>query len=304
MGEMVLRRAIRDSVFCDLFSQEDYLLELYQALHPEDEGATADDLEVVTLDRVVANGEYNDLGLVARGRLMILVEAQTEWSANIVTRMLFYLAETYRRYVSERGRSLHGRSAVRLPAPELYVVYTGQRDVPPAVTFTRETLGGAASALELTVRVLRRDAPGVVGEYVAFAGIVGEVRADAGVARADKAREVVRRCVERGILKAYMRRRRTEVEDIMFALFDQEEVTRLYHKELAEEAIAEGMAKGMAEGMAKGMAKGMARDVVNLMAALGLSMEEAMDVLDVPADDRARVARLASEQDGSNDLAT
>ena len=42
-----LRRCGKDSVFCDLFSQPDYLFELYRSLHPEDVTATEDDLECV-----------------------------------------------------------------------------------------------------------------------------------------------------------------------------------------------------------------------------------------------------------------
>lgn len=52
----------------------------------------------------------------------------------------------------------------------------------------------------------------------------------------DKPAAVVRRCLERGILVPYFERRRQEVEDIMFTLFDQEYETELYKKRIAEEA--------------------------------------------------------------------
>ena len=34
------KRTIKDSVFRNLFSQKEYLLQLYQALHPEDKNVT------------------------------------------------------------------------------------------------------------------------------------------------------------------------------------------------------------------------------------------------------------------------
>ena len=53
---------IRDSVFSDLFRDKRYLLKLYQTLHPEDTETTEDDLVDVTIQNVLTNDLYNDLG--------------------------------------------------------------------------------------------------------------------------------------------------------------------------------------------------------------------------------------------------
>ena len=53
---------IRDSVFSDLFRDKKYLLKLYQTLHPEDMETTEDDLVDVTIQNVLTNDLYNDLG--------------------------------------------------------------------------------------------------------------------------------------------------------------------------------------------------------------------------------------------------
>ena len=37
----------------------------------------------------------NDLGLLAGGKLLILVEAQATWSINILIRLLLYLVQMY-----------------------------------------------------------------------------------------------------------------------------------------------------------------------------------------------------------------
>ena len=44
-----MKRTIKDSVFCDLFSDPKYLLMLYHSVHPEDDGVTENDIEDVTL---------------------------------------------------------------------------------------------------------------------------------------------------------------------------------------------------------------------------------------------------------------
>ena len=51
-----------------------YLIQLYNTLHPEDKTITQADLEIVTLQSILLNGIYNDLGFMVRGKqLMILV---------------------------------------------------------------------------------------------------------------------------------------------------------------------------------------------------------------------------------------
>ena len=67
---------VKDTVFRDMFSDKKYLIQLYQALHPDDKAITKDDLDIVTLQSILMNGIYNDLGFMVRGnQLMILVEA-------------------------------------------------------------------------------------------------------------------------------------------------------------------------------------------------------------------------------------
>lgn len=40
----VMKRTIKDSVFTDLFKDKKYLIQLYQALHPDDKQTTEDDI--------------------------------------------------------------------------------------------------------------------------------------------------------------------------------------------------------------------------------------------------------------------
>ena len=50
----------------------------------------------VTIVNVLTDQIYNDLGFTVGNRLMILVEAQSTWSENIIVRALLHLAESYR----------------------------------------------------------------------------------------------------------------------------------------------------------------------------------------------------------------
>ena len=78
-----VKRTVKDSVFTYLFRQPEYTRQLYLALHPEDTDVTEEDIKLVTLENVLTVGQYNDLGMQVRDRLIVLAEAQSTFSANI-----------------------------------------------------------------------------------------------------------------------------------------------------------------------------------------------------------------------------
>ena len=92
-----IKRTAKDSVFTALFSHKEYALQLFKALHPEEKNVTEKDIEIITIDNVLTDGIYNDLGLMFKDRLIILAEAQSTWNGNMAIRGLLYLSETYKR---------------------------------------------------------------------------------------------------------------------------------------------------------------------------------------------------------------
>lgn len=67
----------KGSVFTSLFREPKYLLQLYQALHPEDLEATEDSIKNVTITNVLLDQYYNDVGFQIGEKLIILVEQQS-----------------------------------------------------------------------------------------------------------------------------------------------------------------------------------------------------------------------------------
>ena len=61
-----VNRQAKNSVFLNLFMRKEYQIQLYKELFPQDTTITEDDLELVTLETVLTNHPYNDLGLMAR----------------------------------------------------------------------------------------------------------------------------------------------------------------------------------------------------------------------------------------------
>ena len=119
-NSIVAKKTAKDSVFRDLFGTPKYLLQLYETLHPEDTNVTEADLGNVTIENVLLNQMYNDLGFTVGSRLMILVEAQSTWRENIIVRALMYLANTWQEYIQNNKMNVYGTTKIDLPRPELY----------------------------------------------------------------------------------------------------------------------------------------------------------------------------------------
>ena len=130
-GKPEAKRKIKDSVFTDLFQDTKYVLKLYQALHPEDTEVTEENISNVTLKNVLLDQMYNDLGFQIGNRLVVLVEAQSTWTPNILIRSLMYLAQTWQEYIESTGQNVYASRKIELPEPELYVIYTGDRKSHP-----------------------------------------------------------------------------------------------------------------------------------------------------------------------------
>ena len=237
---------VKDSIFCNLFRIKKYLLQLYQALHPEDVGMTETGLENVTINHVFTNGIYNDLCFTAGGRLILMLEAQSTWSVNVIIRMFIYLAQTYHEYFKGNSINLYGSKKAVMPEPELYVVYTGDRKKRQEyISLSEEFFGGRNIGIELKAKVIYSGKGNdILEQYIKFTKVYnGQVKEHGRTKKA--VIETIRICKNENLLKEYLESREKEVVGIMMALFDQEEVFDTYVKSERKEAARE-TAKKMA----------------------------------------------------------
>ncbi len=249
MEQKTAKAKIYDSVFTDLFSDPENQLKAYQALHPEDTQTTVDDIRNVTLKATLLNQMYNDLGFTVGNRLVILVEDQSSWSENIAIRSMMYLAQTFEQYLKKTKQNYYGERAVRLPQPELYMLYVGDKAYTEReISLADVHWGGDRSVLDLRVRVIYGDGSGtILAQYAAFSRIYRNNTKRYG--RTEKAvLQTIDQCISEDILKDYLTRKRTEVIGLMLALFDSQEVQNMYEESIKEEGRVEGRAEGRAEG--------------------------------------------------------
>ena len=223
------KRTIKESVFTHLFGNPKYLLRLYQALHPEDTEVKEEDLRTITLENIFTDDIYNDLGFAKGDKLMILMEEQSTWSANIIIRALEYLVNSYRRYFSENGQDLYSSKKVIIPRPEIYVLYVGPRkSCPEEIKLSEEFFGGEKVAVEVTVKMIYDGKKGdIINQYVSFTRVLNEqIRLHGRTKTA--VRETIRICKDSNVLKEFLESKESEVMDIMMQLYDQEEIMRVH----------------------------------------------------------------------------
>ena len=277
------KRDSKDSVFTFLFSDIEYTKQLYLSLHPEDTDIRDEDFRLVTLENILAIGQYNDLGFQVRDKLILLVEAQSTFSPNIPLRMLMYLAKTYNEYIEEHQLSLYREKKVSIPRPELYVIYTGEKEAPDILRLS-DMYEGSGSA-DLTVRVLRDGQPGdILSQYVDFCQVANEQVSLYG--RTDEAlMSTIQLCLEQGILVPFLDSRKKEVVDIMTRLFSQE---KAWEMELAANA-RENREAGRVEGRVEGRMEAQADMLRRLLQKF--SILEVSQIMGIPQSEIERLTR-------------
>lgn len=252
LDDKIAKRNIKDSVFTNLFHEKKYVFELYLALFPSDIDSTVDDIETITLEYDLVNEYYNDLGFLVGDQLIVLVEAQSEWSDNIIVRVFLYLAQTWKNYIDAHDdMDLHSTKKVVLPKPELFVIYTGdKRNVKDVVSYSEDFLGEQVSAVDIRVKVIRDGKDGdIINQYVKFTKVLAEQVKLYGRTRKSIV-ETIRICKDQNVLRDYFQEREEEVVSIMIALYDYENSLNKkikFERNDAKEEQARDSAKSMHE---------------------------------------------------------
>ena len=307
--EVRVKHTVKDSVFSDLFKDKKNLLKLYKTLHPEDISATEDVLNIVTLNNVLTDNIYNDLGILVRhDKVLLLLEAQSTWTVNILIRMLLYVAHTYQEHFEKTGQKLYGSKKAKMPKPELYVIYTGNRGrKPDVISLSNEFFAGENACIEVQARVIyESDSRDIINQYIIFCKVFNKQVKKYGKT-GTAIEETVRICKDKDVLREYLAQKETEVSIMMMKILSAEYQEKLYWEDWAEKRankkakkMAQDMARDMATGMARDMATGMARDMATGMArdmATGMAQDMAQNMAQDMAQNMAQdMAREVKEE--------
>ena len=97
-------------------------------------------------------------------------------------------------------------------------------------------------------------------------------------------------------MKEFLQTHEREVVDMVDFEWNQKDFEEAIREDGIEQGMARGLARGRAEGRAEGRdegrAEGLTSSIRHVMSNLGVPMEKAMDVLQIPLTERAKYAQL------------
>lgn len=272
------KRTVYDSVFCCMARDKKYLIQIFKALHPEDTISTSDDLKIINLQTALVDDIYNDLSFEANDRTIILVEAQSTWSDNVILRiMLYYLQELKKRLKDE---NLYRQKAVKLLEPEFYLVFTGKKaEIPETISFADIFFAGKKASIDVSAKVIHLPGTGdIIAEYITFCKIYHEEYELTG-RTPETLENTLKRCKSAGVLVDFLNEHEHEVKAMYEPLYDDDTIFRNYVNDKVAEARIESRNEGHREGRKEG------RDEVFVeMLKKGNTIETIMQLVDVSRD--------------------
>jgi len=238
-------REHKDSLFVDLFYQDETakknLLSLYNALHDtnyEDETI----IRKVKIDDVLYKNFKNDISCEVNGQVLVFGEHMSTINRNMPLRCLMYVGRAYEQLVDSKAR--YRTTLVKIPTPEFYVFYNGEKEQPleRVLSLSDAFMNPAGeNSVELKVKVININSDkaheilgkcGILKEYSQFISTVRKYSYEESAIK-----KAIKECIEKGILADYLKRKGSEVENMLIAEYSYEEDIQVKQ----EEAMQQGM---------------------------------------------------------------
>lgn len=305
---------------------KEWTLSLYNAIRGTSHGNPAD-ITINTIEDVVYLGMKNDLSILVSEAVNLyksveLYEQQSTLNPNMPVREFMYAGKIYDKFLYEFKLNRYGTRLIPLPIPKLVVFYNGLDDQEDDVTLRlsdafkqeiRNSLNARKKKLtedELDAeveRIYRQADPDIqvkvrmvninYGHSMGildscrplreYAWLVAEIRRnnkpDAGgnrpgiEAAIDKSLDGM---PDDFVIKKFIMANRAEVKDMCLTEYNEAEV----HEMFRQEGIEEGKENTLVQCLEK------------MMQSFSISIEQAMDVLEIPMNQRGKYRRLVHQQ--------
>jgi len=253
-----INRNHKDSVFVDLFANDIYAKEnfisLYNALHKTNLDPKTTEVKPVMLENVLYMSYYNDISMLVDGKIIVLIEHQSTVNQNMPFRFLEYISRIYEKITSEEDR--FGKKLIKLPIPEFYVFYNGVENYPSEselklsdaflIPKEKHNLKNNDFTLEITAKIINinveKDNPILhqCEPLKQYSDFIKEVRNCMKENIENPFTTAINRSIKNGVLSEYLKRKSTEVHNMLFGEYDYETDIRVQRREAFEDGVAEG----------------------------------------------------------------
>ena len=244
-NETNVRRNEKDSVFCDLFSDRKRALSLYNAINGTDYQDETE-LQIVTMDDVIFLHQKNDVSVMFDSKLT-LWEHQSSLNYNMPIRGLMYYGRNIEGVLGEGIKKLYWKKLVKIPAPDYYVLYNGIDEMPDRVDLhLSDAFQVPAEGYEFTAHMINinvshnGDLLSKCPTLKEYATLVEYARENVGkgLKHEEAVDKAIQRCIEEGILKEYLIKKRAEARRMFLTEFDEDSWRESMREEGREEERA------------------------------------------------------------------
>ncbi len=249
-------RKYKDSLFVDLFYSDETarknLLSLYNALH----GTDLEDEDLVRkikIEDILYKNFNNDISCEVNNEVFVFGEHQSTVNPNIPIRYVMYAGRAYEQVLDKRDR--YKTKLVKIPTPEFYVFYNGMQEYPLEQQLLLSdafltTPGSNSMDLKVTVININfrksheiLDRCRILKDYSLFIDTVRKYPDEE-----EPIKKAIEECIDSGILAEYLKRKGSEVRNMLVAEYSYEEDILVKQEEARQEGLSLGLSQGLEQG--------------------------------------------------------
>lgn len=253
----------KDRLFCLIFGdkeQKGNIISLYNALNDTDYD-DSEDIKVTTIDDVIYINMKNDVSFIIDS-YMSLFEQQSSINPNMPLRGFLYFGNLYNSYITENKLNLYGKTLLKIPTPQYYVLYNGSAEAPASSeltlseSFVQNSPKGKFEWTATFINLNKGKNDDLLEKCKPLSGYMKLIHA----IRENEAKGMdikhaidmaVQSCIndDQNVLREFLRIHRAEVLSVCLTEFNQE----IYTESVKEEGRAEGRIEGRAEALVEGL---------------------------------------------------
>ena len=173
--------------------------------------------------------------------VFVFGEHQSTVNPNIPIRYVMYAGRAYEQVLDKRDR--YKTRLVKIPTPEFYVFYNGMQEYPLEQQLLLSDSFLTAPGINFGKSLEILDRCRILKDYSLFIDTVRKYPD-----REEPIKKAIDECIDNGILAEYLKRKGSEVRNMLVAEYSYEEDILVKQEEARQEGLSIGLSQGLEQG--------------------------------------------------------
>lgn len=173
--------------------------------------------------------------------VFVFGEHQSTVNPNIPIRYVMYAGRAYEQVLDKRDR--YKTRLVKIPTPEFYVFYNGMQEYPLEQQLLLSDSFLTAPGINFGKSHEILDRCRILKDYSLFIDTVRKYPD-----REEPIKKAIDECIDNGILAEYLKRKGSEVRNMLVAEYSYEEDILVKQEEARQEGLSIGLSQGLEQG--------------------------------------------------------